>query len=53
MNKEKFLREDWKTYKPKFILCCKDCDSKIIVQKFCQVEKKPYISRVEIKERQL
>ena len=25
MNKQQFLREDWKTYKPKFVLCCLDC----------------------------
>ena len=25
MDKQKFLREDWKTYKPKFALCCLDC----------------------------
>ncbi len=25
MDKQKFLREDWKTYKPKFVLCCLDC----------------------------
>lgn len=42
-----------KDYKSKIKLYCKDCDSKIIVQKFGQVEKLPYISRVEIKEKQL
>jgi hypothetical protein len=25
MDKQQFLREDWKTYKPKFVLCCLDC----------------------------
>lgn len=25
MDKKVFLREDWKTYKPKFVLCCLDC----------------------------
>jgi len=52
MNKEDFLREDWKTYKPKFILCCKDCDSKIIIKKFADVKDLSYLSKIiEIKEK--
>lgn len=50
MNKEKFLREDWKTYKPKFVLCCKDCDSKIIVKSFGSLNKVPYIRQIKISE---
>lgn len=50
MNKEKFLREDWKTYKPKFILCCKNCDNKIIVQKFGNLNKVSYIRQIKIEQ---
>lgn len=38
MNKEKFLRDDWKTYKPKFVLCCQDCKVEKLVQKFGEVK---------------
>ena len=51
MNKEKFLIDSYETYKPKFILCCLDCKTEKLVQKFAQEENKCYISRIEIKER--
>lgn len=51
MNKERFLREDYKTYKPKFVLCCKDCvTDKIICNKVAQLRNKPYIRRIKIEE---
>ena len=42
MDKTKFLREDWKTFKPKFIICCKDCTLEIkkYSETFVNVNKK-------------
>lgn len=47
-NKEYFYRDDIATYKPKFLLLCKKCEFK--VNRFAQMEQKPYICRIIIKE---
>lgn len=45
MNKERFLIDNYETYKPKFILCCLDCKTEKLVQKFAQLKNKDYIRR--------
>lgn len=47
-TKEYFLREDLATYKPKFKMLCDVCEFK--VEKFAQVNDKPYIYRIKIQE---
>ena len=48
MNKERFLRDDYKTYKPKFVLCCKDCKTEKLINTFGSLNIKPYICKVKI-----
>ena len=45
MNKEKFLIDSYETYKPKFILCCLDCKTEKLVQKFAQLKENQYICK--------
>ena len=45
MNKEKFLIDSYETYKPKFILCCLDCKTEKLVQKFAQLKDNNYICK--------
>jgi len=47
-TKEYFLREDLATYKPKFKMLCAICEFKI--EKFAQVNNKPYICRIKLIE---
>jgi hypothetical protein len=42
MDKKIFLREDWKTYKPKFVLCCLDC-----IANFPQKVNTEYLKKTE------
>ena len=52
-NREYFLRGDLETFKRKFKAVCRE--TKIEIKKYsnslAQEENKPYISRIEIKER--
>ena len=48
MNKEQFYREDYKTFKPKYYLFCRE--SKFEVKKFAQLKDKSYICRIKITE---
>jgi hypothetical protein len=50
MNKERFLIDNYETYKPKFILCCLDCKTEKLVQKFAQLKDNQYICRIKIEE---
>lgn len=43
MNKEQFYREDYKTFKPKYYLFCRE--SKFEVKKFAQLKENQYICR--------
>ena len=45
MNKERFLIDNYETYKPKFILCCLDCKTEKLVQKFAQLKNNQYICK--------
>ena len=45
MNKERFLIDNYETYKPKFILCCLDCKTEKLVQKFAQLKDNEYICK--------
>lgn len=45
MNKERFLIDNYETYKPKFILCCLDCKTEKLVQKFAQLKENQYICK--------
>ena len=49
MNKEKFLIDSYETYKPKFILCCLDCKTEKLVQKFAQLKENQYICKRIVK----
>lgn len=51
MDKNIFLRKDWNTYKPKFKLLCQLCAFNI--EKFAYKGNSSYISRIEIKEKEL
>lgn len=48
-TKEYFLREDLAIYKPKFKMSCDACEFKI--EKFAQVNNKPYLCRIIITEK--
>lgn len=48
-NKEYYFREDWKTFKKKYLLLCQN--SKFNVSKFADLENKEYICRrIKIEE---
>lgn len=53
MNKEKFLIDNYETYKPKFILCCLDCKTEKLVKTFGSLDNKSYIAPKIIKIEEL
>lgn len=52
MNKEQFYREDYKTFKPKYFLFCREKEFKKenFIEKFAQVKNNNYICRIKITE---
>jgi hypothetical protein len=50
MNKEQFYREDYKTFKPKYYLFCRDCKTEKLVNTFGSLNIKGYICRIKIED---
>lgn len=50
-DKEYFYRDDFKTYKKKFLKVCNS--SEFSINKFSELNNKTYISRIEIKDKEL
>jgi len=54
MNKEQFYREDYKTFKQKYFLFCREKEIKSVslIEKYseilAQLKEKPYICRIKI-----
>lgn len=51
MNKEQFYREDYKTFKPKYFLFCREKKTEEnLVEKVANIKLNNYLRIIEIKE---